>query len=340
MYCPKCEAENPDNAPTCRVCGVQLSPPPVVSGGIVPKTSGLAIAAFVLAVVSVVLFPVGLIAIILGIAGIIVIEKSGGRLTGRVFAVLGILIPVFVLCLVFVLMILLYPALTRVRNQARGTACMSNLKQWGLIFAMYTDDHDGYFFDRQADQEGCWWMDPLKPYCRDNQRLLFCPEAMKPYAEGHDSSFAAWRVGNDSGSYGLNAWICNPGQQEALSVNQAPVENHWKTPKIKGASNIPILLDAAWPESWPTHNDNPLAHPAALWYGDEFVGRGLNCFCIDRHSGCSNALFMDWSVRRVGIKELWTLKWHREFDTEGPWTRAGGVIPTDWPEWMRNFRDY
>lgn len=69
-----------------------------------PKTSGLAIAAFVLAVVSFVFFPVGLIAIILGIAGIIVIERSGGRLTGRVFAVLGVLIPVFVFCVIFVLM--------------------------------------------------------------------------------------------------------------------------------------------------------------------------------------------------------------------------------------------
>jgi hypothetical protein len=49
---------------------------------------------------------------------------------------------------------------------------------------------------------------------------------------------------------------------------------------------------------------------------------------------------MDWSVRKVGLKELWTLKWHRNFDTSGPWTKAGGVKPDDWPKWMRNFRDY
>ncbi len=51
-------------------------------------------------------------------------------------------------------------------------------------------------------------------------------------------------------------------------------------------------------------------------------------------------LFMDWSVRKVGLKELWTVKWHREFDTDGPWTRAGGVEPEDWPAWMRTFKDY
>jgi len=49
---------------------------------------------------------------------------------------------------------------------------------------------------------------------------------------------------------------------------------------------------------------------------------------------------MDWSVRKVGPKELWTLKWHRKFDTANDWTIAGGVKPEDWPEWMRNFKDY
>ena len=63
-------------------------------------------------------------------------------------------------------------------------------------------------------------------------------------------------------------------------------------------------------------------------------------FCIDRHNGFDNHLFMDWSARTVGVKELWTLKWHKTFDTEGPWTVAGGVNPTDWPQWMRRFKDY
>ncbi len=34
---------------------------------------------------------------------------------------------------------------------------------------------------------------------------------------------------------------------------------------------------------------------------------------------------MDWSVRKVGLKELYTLKWHKSFNTRGPWTQAGGV---------------
>jgi hypothetical protein len=66
----------------------------------------------------------------------------------------------------------------------------------------------------------------------------------------------------------------------------------------------------------------------------------MHHFCINRHYGFINGLFMDWSVRKVGLKELWTLKWDPEFDTAGPWTRAGGVQPQDWPRWMRRFKDY
>jgi hypothetical protein len=29
-----------------------------------------------------------------------------------------------------------------------------------------------------------------------------------------------------------------------------------------------------------------------------------------------------------------------QFDTANEWTKAGGVQPDDWPEWMRGFKDY
>jgi prepilin-type processing-associated H-X9-DG protein len=62
--------------------------------------------------------------------------------------------------------------------------------------------------------------------------------------------------------------------------------------------------------------------------------------CLNRHDGTVNCLFWDWSVRKVGLKELWTLKWCPAWDTAGPWTKAGGVQPEDWPPWMRQFKDY
>jgi len=49
---------------------------------------------------------------------------------------------------------------------------------------------------------------------------------------------------------------------------------------------------------------------------------------------------VDGSARKVGLKESWTLKWYRLFNTPGPWTKAGGVRPEDWPRWMRPFKEY
>ena len=62
-------------------------------------------------------------------------------------------------------------------------------------------------------------------------------------------------------------------------------------------------------------------------------------FAMDRHQGNVNWLFLDWSVRKVGVKELWRLKWHRNFNTNGFWTSSYGSAP-DWPEWMKNLKEY
>jgi hypothetical protein len=45
-------------------------------------------------------------------------------------------------------------------------------------------------------------------------------------------------------------------------------------------------------------------------------------------------------LRKVGLKELWTLRWSKSFEINDPWIRAGGCAPDDWPQWMRGFKDY
>ncbi len=55
----------------------------------------------------------------------------------------------------------------------------------------------------------------------------------------------------------------------------------------------------------------------------------MRMVCVNRHSGQIRTLFLDWSVRPVGLKEIWTFKWSSFFDTAGRWTKAGGVRPED-----------
>jgi prepilin-type processing-associated H-X9-DG protein len=106
---------------------------------------------------------------------------------------------------------------------------------------------------------------------------------------------------------------------------------------VKGTSNIPVLLDSKAAGGFMRDTDFPPVIEDAERRG---TGEMIN-YCINRHdNGYINGLFLDWSVRPVGLKELWTLKWNQDFNTGNRWTRAGGVRPEDWPEWMRSFKDF
>jgi prepilin-type processing-associated H-X9-DG protein len=137
-----------------------------------------------------------------------------------------------------------------------------------------------------------------------------------------------------SGSYGLNGYVLNVSDYKTFESG-VPASAGWRTPDVADASNIPVFLDALRFDLWPLATDTPAFNENAAWSGNS-----MSRYCINRHNGAVNGLFMDWSARKVGLKELWTLKWHRDFDTEGPWTKAGGVQSLDWPEWMKNFKDY
>ncbi len=140
MYCPKCGTENPDDAQLCHSCSSVLTSTPTQPPGVGVKTSGLAIAALVLGILSI--FTLGLTtipAIILGIISLVRIEKSGGKLTGRGFAIGGIVVPVLVS---FVIFLLLMPALARVREIASRMVCGANLSGIGKAMLIYSNDYD------------------------------------------------------------------------------------------------------------------------------------------------------------------------------------------------------
>jgi len=59
----------------------------------------------------------------------------------------------------------------------------------------------------------------------------------------------------------------------------------------------------------------------------------MRLFCLDRHNAGINGLFLDMSARKVGLKELWKLKWHKGYDTRNSWTQ----LLADWPLWMKKY---
>ena len=98
----------------------------------------------------------------------------------------------------------------------------------------------------------------------------------------------------------------------------------------------PLLLVCARDGVGPGKRDIPPA-----FYGQLLLPPwNMSCVCIDRHQGGVNGLFCGMTVRKVGLKELWTLQWYSTFNVAGPWTKAGGVQPENWPQWMRGFKEY
>jgi hypothetical protein len=99
-----------------------------------------------------------------------------------------------------------------------------------------------------------------------------------------------------------------------------------------------VYLDSRLEFGFPQELEPPPAYEDMAL--SRFTVNSMGYFVMDRHHGGINGLFMDWSVRKVGLKELWTLKWCPDFDTAGRWTKAGGVQADEWPKWMRGFKDY
>jgi len=267
----------------------------------------------------------------------------------RGFTLIELLVVIAIIAL---LMSILMPALRRVHRQARGVGCKSNLHQWGMMFAMYTDDNNGYFYSgylhgsASAMENGDWWRECMRPLSKD-KKMWLCPTAVKSRTGVALTSsspainpFDAWRVpayqGADEGSYAPNGWMCNPRPGLTDLWGRGPIGNHWRTSLVQGAYNIPVFTEGWWVDGWPRHTDVPAE------YGDQtptLASNEMQRLCVNRHGGAQYCLFADWSVRKVSLKQLWQLKWHRQFDTKGPWTKAGGVQDADWPLWMAGIKD-
>lgn len=254
-----------------------------------------------------------------------------------------------VIAIIALLMAILMPALQRVKEQAQSVACQAKLRQWGLAFKFYTDDNEGYFNRREEKL----WMSAMEPYYNEDPDMLLCPTATRIMESGADwGTYKAATLGEYAFSYGINSWTNNNAGDRG---NNRWMEWFWRntqnttsiitgtrtsTGRVVNSNQIPVFGDCTWYDAWPQHTDQPVSHPDGFGIGNQGTSGEMNHFAIDRHNGFCNLTFMDWSVRPVGLKELWTLKWNRNYETNGPWTKAGGAMPEDWPVWLRLYKDF
>jgi prepilin-type N-terminal cleavage/methylation domain-containing protein/prepilin-type processing-associated H-X9-DG protein len=282
----------------------------------------------------------------------------GGRGLRRAFTLIELLV---VIAIVALLMAVFLPALTRVRRQARAVGCQANLCQWATLYSTALAENNGQWTigkNLYAGVEplvlswgpwGGWFLGSTS--ARDYQMydevqgILCCPMAARPVDPTGmgtlaGGTFLAWSVtgyrlspGYHRSSYGAN--------QRVHAFTRSPEEREqelevWNAANVRNGSQIPVYLDSCAPSTWFYEYDPPPPCDAIPTMVTPYGGAS----CINRHDGYVNGMFFDASVRRIGLKELWTLKWRRDSLTTGPWTRAGNVQPEDWPQWMRRFKDY
>jgi prepilin-type N-terminal cleavage/methylation domain-containing protein len=265
---------------------------------------------------------------------------------GKGFTLVELLVVISIIAL---LLSILMPSLSQARKQARDMVCQSNLKQWSLYFSLYTNDNDGRFQQgwQSPYRQDQGWLATLFDYYENNPEILLCPEGDKRSTNNINRTHVAWRAWPGHfpksivsegfwdflnkkpryGSYGINWFVNDVPRTSSVSNYGASQSDFWRRIDAKAGdrSKVPIFLDSMQWVLRPSEIDRPP-------YPEGFTNRwGWDRACINRHNGFVNSVFLDFSVRKIGLKQLWKMKWHRSYNP---------AKHPPWPDWMRSFKEY
>ena len=173
------------------------------------------------------------------------------------------------------------------------------------------------------------------------ESVYFCPTARDPVGgslpTGNDATgtaFHCWgparpATGGVMSSYTFNGWLYRhsaPGVDDSTLVDFSYAgsngwnatrarDSFWQLPAIGNSANIPTISDGMWVDGWPKEVDLP---PASLVAGDKNSVQNMQRICLRRHGLRINVAFLDGHAAPVDLRELWTLQWHRRWQTPTP----------------------
>jgi prepilin-type N-terminal cleavage/methylation domain-containing protein len=246
-----------------------------------------------------------------------------------------------VMGMIGMLISLLLPAVRKGRAAAQAAGCLSNLRQMGIAWELYTSEHKGrlleYVWNTPATPEVAWngyWLGVLDNYGVRGAALL-CPAANEPITTNYNKGFGnvayAWTGryqpnGNvtrfnaatyRSSSYGFNRYL-------SVGGGFAAEKSVTRVTSIRPVADVPVFLDSIFADFRPVNGSEALPVPAP----PNLRGEGLPAdapdhwrFLIARHGRGVNAYMMDGGSRWLPLEQTYMVVWKAD------WVKYRLILP-------------